>query len=108
MIPSSTVVNTKLEIVLDTNQILSGFLYHGMSRLIFDLVLNDQLKLFVSPALKTEVLNKLDYFKVNKQVQNEILNFLEVKGVLVEPEIIVKACRDPEDNFILELAETAQ
>ncbi len=108
MMSSSTPTNTKLDIVLDTNQILSGFIFNGMSKLIFDLVLKDRLKLYISSTLKTEVLEKLQHFGIVKQVQNEIMNFLETKGILVQTIVKVIVCRDPEDNFVLELAETAE
>lgn len=96
-----------LNIVVDTNQFLSGFIYHGMMKTVFDLVLDNKLKLYVSPNLKTEVLEKLHEFEVSKQVQNEVMYFMRTRGILVEPTVKVDVCRDKEDNFVLELAESA-
>lgn len=107
MPPSSTPASTMLNIVVDTNQFLSGFIYHGMMKTVFDLVLDDKLKLYVSPDLKREVLDKLHEFEVSKQVQNEVMYFMETRGILVEPTVKVDVCRDKEDNFVLELAESA-
>lgn len=104
---SSTPANTKLNIVVDTNQFLSGFIYHGMIKTVFDLALDNKLKLYVSPDLKTEVLEKLQEFEVSKQVQNEVMYFMETRGILIEPTVKVVVCRDEEDNFVLELAESA-
>lgn len=96
-----------LNIVVDTNQFLSGFIYHGMTKAVFDLVLDSKLTLSVSTALKQEVLEKLQEFGVSQQVQDEIMLFMETWGILVKPTVKITICRDPKDNFVLELAETA-
>ncbi len=97
-----------LNVVVDTNQFLSGFIYHGMLKTVFDLILDNKLTLYVSPALKAEVLEKLQYFEVDQQAQNEVMHFMEIRGIVIEPSVKVTVCRDPEDNFVLELAEEAQ
>lgn len=107
MTPSSTPTDTMLNIVIDTNQFLSGFIYHGMIRTVFDLVLDNKLKLYVSKGLKTEVLKKLQEFEVSRQVQKEVMYFMETRGILIEPTVKVDVCRDKEDNFVLELAESS-
>lgn len=96
-----------LNIVVDTNQFLSGFIYHGMAKVVFDLILDNKLTLYVSQALKKEVLEKLQESGVSKQVQGEIMLFIETRGILVKPAVKITVCRDPKDNFMLELAETA-
>lgn len=108
MKPSLIPTSTMLSIVVDTNQFLSGFIYHGMMKVVFDLVLNNKLTLFVSQTLKAEVLEKLQVYGINEQVQNEIMLFMETRGILVKPTVRITVCRDPEDNFVLELTETAQ
>jgi len=97
-----------LNIVVDTNQFLSGFVYHGMTKIVFDLILDNKLKLYVSSALKEELSKKLDEFEIKKQAQNEVMFFIDSRGILIEPSVKVDVCRDPEDNFMLELAEEAQ
>lgn len=94
-----------LNIVVDTNQFLSGFIYHGMMKTVFDLVLENKLRLYVSPALKTEVLRKLQEFNVGEMARSEVMFFMDSRGILVEPTMKIKACRDKEDNFALELSE---
>lgn len=108
MTSSLTPTNTMLNVVLDTNQFLSGFIYHGMAKLIFDLILDSKLTLYVSPPLKEEVLEKLHVYGVSEQVQDEIMLFMERRGVLVKPTVKITICRDPKDNFVLELAESAR
>ena len=97
-----------LSIVVDTNQFLSGFIYHGMIKTVFDLILNNRLKLYVSPTLKTEILEKLKKFEVNGQAQNEVMYFMETLGISIEPTVKIDVCRDKKDNFLLELSEEAR
>ncbi len=97
-----------LNIVVDTNQFLSGFIYHGMMKTVFDLVLDKKLQLSVSSPLKAEVLKKLQEFNIDNIIQSEIMFFMDVRGILVEPTIKIEACRDKEDNFALELSEESQ
>jgi putative PIN family toxin of toxin-antitoxin system len=96
-----------LNIVVDTNQFLSGFIYHGMMKAVFDLVIDNKIILSISPALKVEVSKKLQEFDVSEDVQYEIMSYMKIRGILVEPTIKIEACRDKEDNFALELSETA-
>ncbi len=109
MTPSSTPINTTLKIVVDTNQFLSVFVFRGqLMKLVFELVLDEKIDLYVSPALKDEVLEKLNFFGVNTQIQNDVMSFIDEKGILVTPTVQVDVSRDPEDNFMMELAEEAQ
>lgn len=106
---SSAPVNTTLKIVADTNQFLSVFVFRGqLMKLVFELVLDEKIDLYISPALKNEVLEKLHYFDISTQVQNDIMSFIDEKGILVTPTVKVDVCRDPEDNFVLELSEEGQ
>ncbi len=97
-----------LKIVLDTNMFISGFIFHGMIKAVFGLLLENKLQMYISPKLKAEVTAKFKVFSTTKQEQDEMYQFLEEKGVVVKPKIKVTACRDPKDNFVLELAETVQ
>lgn len=109
MTSSSILTNTTLKIVVDTNQFLSVFVFRGLlTKLIFELVIDNRIDLYVSPALKSEVSQKLHYFGVNKQIENEVIHFIETKGILAVPTVKVTVCRDSEDNFLLELTETVK
>jgi len=106
---SSIRTNTNLNIVVDTNQFISVFVFHGkLMRLVFDLVIDEKINLYVSSILKEEVLDKLRFFEVSKEGQNEVLSFIDENGILVDPAVKIDACEDKDDNFNLELAETAQ
>jgi putative PIN family toxin of toxin-antitoxin system len=96
-------------IVIDTNLFLSVFVFRGkMAKLIFELVLDDKLTLYVSSNLRKELKDKFDHFAVSQEVQQKVMLFLERKGVLVEPEMTIAASRDAKDNFLLEIAESAE
>jgi predicted nucleic acid-binding protein len=63
-------INTNLNIVVDTNQFLSVFVFHGkLMRLVFDLVIDEKIHLYVSSPLKDEVREKLQFFAVSKEGQ---------------------------------------
>lgn len=109
MIPSSTPTSTVLNIVVDTNQFLSVFVFRGkLVKLVFDLVIDKKIGLYVSPALKEEVLEKLHYFGVSQEVQDDVMSFIEQRGILIKPDVKITVCRDKEDNFVLELAESSR
>ena len=94
-------------IVLDTNMFVSIFVFGGMVETIIDLFIANKLQLYTSPALINEILKKLREFEVNKKVIADVTEFLE-RGIVVIPQVVISVCRDPKDNFLLELAETAQ
>jgi len=77
-------------------------------RLVFDLVIDEKIHLYVSLPLKDEVREKLQFFAVSKEGQKEVLSFIEDNSIIVEPTISIDVCRDKEDNFALELAEASQ
>lgn len=96
-----------IKVVLDTNMFLSGFLFHGMIKTVFGLILTKKLQFYISRRLKSEIVRKMQAFNVSKQVQKEVLLFLVTRGVLIKPAVKVTVCRDKKDDFLLELAESA-
>ena len=71
-------------------------------------MIDNKINLYISPTLKDELSEKLHYFGVSRQTVEEVMNFIEINGILVEPTIKVRKSRDSEDNYLLELAETAK
>ena len=96
-----------IKLVLDTNVILSGTVFGGMVEIIIDLIVENKLQLFISPNLIKEVLEKLDKFKAGETSTTKTMTVLEA-GELVNPSVKIAVCRDPKDNYILELAETCK
>lgn len=108
MTSSSTPISTNLNIVVDTNQFLSVFVFRGkLMKMVFELVIDKKINLYVSATLKDEVLEKLQFYKARQDIRNKVMSFIETKGILLKPTAKVTACRDKEDNFVLELSETA-
>ena len=96
-----------LKIILDTNAILSATVFGGMAEIIIDLIVGNKLQLFISPHLIKEVLEKLNKFKASETSITKTMTILEV-GELVIPNIKITVCRDPKDNYLLELAESSK
>jgi putative PIN family toxin of toxin-antitoxin system len=108
MMPSSNLLKGNLKIVIDTNLFISVFVFRGkLVRIIFELVLQNMLTMYISPKLKQELNRKLRFFGVTKQVHDDVMLLLDTKGVSVDPDVAINVSRDKEDNFLLELAETA-
>lgn len=105
---TSSSTTTSIKIVLDTNLFLSAFIYQGISKIIFDLIRNDILELYISPDLKIEVRKKIKEYYGTEEAPAEFDFFLDLKGIFISPSIKITACRDPEDNFLLELSEESK
>lgn len=105
---SSDLSNIPLKIVVDTNLYLSLFVFRStMLHHIFELVTDEKLTLYLSPAQITEIKKKFEFFEVKQQVQEKAMLFVDSRGILVEPTITIEKSRDIKDNFLLELSETA-
>ena len=94
-------------VVLDTNMILSALFFGGMMEKVIDLIIDNKLTWYISPALLEEVQRKLHEFGAHKTLITKVRIVCE-KGILIDPDCVVEVCRDSEDNFILELAQAAQ
>lgn len=94
------------KIVLDTNMFLSAFVFGGMVETIVDLTVANKLQLYISPALVSEIFKKLHEFEVNNEITTSLNDFLE-GSITVVPQATVSVCRDPKDNYLLELVQEA-
>ncbi len=109
MKPSSEFPNENLKIVVDTNLYLSLFVFRStMLHHIFDMVTNGKLTLCISPTQIAELKKKFEFFRVNKQVQEKVMIFVNAKATLIYPTTTIKKSRDIKDDFLLELSETAE
>lgn len=96
------------KIVLDTNIFLSAFVFTGLlSQKIIGLVTEKELQLCTSANLEEEVLRKLNKLKANEEIVANV-NLLFKASLAYNPQITIIFCRDPKDNFILELAQTCK
>jgi putative PIN family toxin of toxin-antitoxin system len=96
------------KIILDTNIFLSAFVFSGLlPQKIIDLVIEKKMKLFTSADLEEEIFRKLSKLKANEEALTNV-DLLLKSALSYKPEITISVCRDPKDNFILELAQTSK
>ncbi len=100
-----------MRVVLDTNVIVSGLLWKGPPKILFDLIEKRGLKLCVTPNIIEEVRRVLLYPKIHKHLNNagiepnDAIGYL-VRHALVFPDInYVKLVKDdPSDDIFLNCA----
>lgn len=95
-------------VIIDTNLWISFLITSDYSRLD-NLLLNQRIDLLFSKELLTEFFEVVKRPKLKKYfnmdaIENLLLS-LEQRIELVEVKSKVKICRDPTDNFLLELAK---
>lgn len=98
--------------VIDTNVFISGFLFGGNPRKIIQAWLNKKFIFCLSPQLKAEILNKLKnkFYLSNQSIETieTIEETLDVNTEKYVPKRKLFICKDPTDNFLLELALEAR
>ncbi|OGD92984.1 putative toxin-antitoxin system toxin component, PIN family [Candidatus Curtissbacteria bacterium RIFCSPHIGHO2_01_FULL_41_44] len=93
------------KVVVDTNVLLSGILFGGNPRKIITAWLGKQYVLCISPELKAEIIDKLrSKFDLPLTTVEIIEDALDLYSEKYIPGKKVNLCRDPNDNFLLELA----
>lgn len=97
------------KIVVDTNVFISGVLFGGNPQKVIEAWLNKKYIFCLSPELKAEILNKLQgKFLISTYTLQTIQKALEAKTEKYIPKKKILICKDPTDNFLLELADEAQ
>lgn len=95
--------------MLDTNIFISAFVFRGKAAAVFDhCALREEM--FVSQWILDELAQKLrSKFNTDEQDILEILSLIAEKSRLIQPHTpLPSVCRDPDDNNILQLAESIQ
>lgn len=94
------------KVIVDTNVFISGILFGGNPREIINLWLTNKYIFCLSPELKAEILGKLKRkFLLPEEKLQQIEEALDTKSHKYVPHKKVALCKDPQDNFLLELAE---
>lgn len=96
--------------VVDTNVLISGFIWGGKPREIIDKFRLDSLYILViSPELVHEFRNKLlqKFLVESVQVDQWVIELAQY-AELVSPNYLTEICRDPKDNMILDTAFTGK
>ena len=103
----------KLKVVIDTNTIISAPLSeNGNPAKIFELLLLEEMSNFTSHEIISEIGEVFDRNKIKSMLSKEKIDFV-IKNFkkfskLIKPNIKLDIIRDdPDDNKILECAETA-
>lgn len=94
-----------MKIVLDTNILISSFIFGGKPRQVLSMVLTNKIQAFISPVLIAEffdVVNKK--FDLSNEELALTKNQIENKFVIVQPKSKIKISRDEDDNRVLEVA----
>ena len=94
------------KVILDTNVFLSGILFGGNPEKLLKLWLEKRFILCFSPILKAEIIQKLELkFEFAKYSIKTISQTIDMFSKKYIPKKKVKICKDPKDNFLLELAQ---
>lgn len=100
----------KRKVVLDTNILVSALNFPGKERKIFDLFLQGEIDVYISPFILEELSYTLvKKFKWKNSDCQKIIKKIKKKAVLVEPKERISIIKEKEaDNRILECAFEAK
>ncbi len=95
-----------MKVVIDTNVLISAFLFKGVSGPVFDYCMIEE-DVILSPWILDEFQGKLlGRFNLDLPDVNEIIDTIQQKSNIIQPENeLPTICRDEDDNNILQLAE---
>ena len=97
------------KVVVDTNVFISGILFGGNPKTIIEAWHHKKYIFCLSPELKAEIINKLQRkFLFPLKAIQFIEKALDTYSQKYVPKQKVSICKDPRDNFLLELAEESQ
>lgn len=94
-------------VVVDTNVLISGFLWQGTPKKCLDAFRYENAYILIlSTELVDEFLSKLLHkFKVEPTIARRWVSELSIYGEKVFPMYTTEICRDPRDNKILDTAQ---
>jgi len=104
-----------MRLVLDTNVVVAGLLWHGTPRTLMELAFDDTVMLYSSPVLVEELRHTLAYRKFAARIAlyqtsvDELTAQYAALVSLVTPAAITPTVlRDPDDDAVLACALAAQ
>lgn len=104
-----------LRVVIDTNVLLSGLLWHGAPHVLLEHVRAGTFGLVSSPAILAELeiviaRPKFDVILARSNTSREIAlaELRQLAEVIEPPRLDYPVCRDPDDDAVLALALAAQ
>lgn len=90
-------------VVLDTNVLISAFLWGGKPGTIIKKWRNSFFLLLISPFILGELANFLEISQIESKERGLIINELKTKSIKIIPSRKTNICRDKSDNKILDL-----
>lgn len=97
------------KVIIDTNVFISGLLFNGNPEKILQSWIKNKFILYISPQLQAELINKLkNKFHATEEFTNALLTNFDKRAKKFIPHKHLSIVRDPNDNFLLELAEEAR
>ncbi len=100
-----------MNVVIDTNILVSGIFWPGPPSRVLDLWITDGFDLLISAAILKEyarILDKLLGQGNNAMLGDKWISLLATHSVIVEAPSMVTVCRDPDDNKFLDCAISGQ
>jgi uncharacterized protein len=99
-----------LKLVLDTNTILSAFLWKGNEAELFKKIEHEEARLYLSAEILKEIEDVLKRPKIIRIVESAGLTFIDIINkisecsIIVRPDSVFNICRDKKDNKFLDCA----
>jgi putative PIN family toxin of toxin-antitoxin system len=94
-------------VVVDANVYISALVFGGVPRTVLDLISSLDIELFISPSIIEEVARILQVkFKWTRQELDVLLPPLWERCSIISPATRLEICSDPDDNHVLECAQT--
>jgi uncharacterized protein len=95
-------------VVLDTNIYISALVFGGIPRQVLNQIHSGAGVLYVSPFIIDELTGTLsEKFGWSRRELAAFLPPLWARCVVIKPEIRLKVCKDPDDDYVLECAVSA-
>lgn len=99
-----------VRVVLDTNVLISALVYGGKPRDVLELFISGELEIVICEELLTELRRTIRDKFVEFKSETVKLEYLLRRDTLMVPlgTLTIKAARDNDDNYILEMAIISQ
>jgi len=99
-----------IKIIVDTN-LWIGMLIGKKLASLKELLVQGKVRIYFSEELFEEIVKVIEYPRIQKIITKnkfyELISLLDEKIIFVKPDCEINDCRDIKDNFLLELAVSA-
>ena len=95
-----------MRIVIDTNIIASAIFFGGRPRLLLEKLMMKELEAFISKDILEEYQRTIDRLRAKYPARKVSVPLTEIASAcrMIEPQTIVKVCRDPNDDMFIACA----